>query len=189
MTKHRYFMYVIQDQVLIGTILGGSSLVKPPKGINYYLSMRSQNELWLEYKMQQMSDLFSSPKINWYNNTFRCNSSCSEKLTVYYNEMYDGNRRKITMSLLDKLKDIGIAVWFLESGSKTGRNRKNAYINTTKFGEDGTKIVHQYFNEVDLECNVNRDGKRIKVLFTVEGTLNLFRVIAHEFPKFMLHRI
>lgn len=182
-------MFVVQDQVLIGTILGGSSLVKPPNGINYYLSMRSQNESWLRYKMAEMPDLFEKPKLNWYNNTFRCNSTCSEKLTIYHQEMYDGNRRKVTMELLDKLKDIGIAIWFLESGSKTGRNHKNAYINTTKFGEDGTQIIHQYFNEVDLNCNINHDGKRIKILFTVNGTIDLLKIIAYKFPSFMLHRI
>lgn len=182
-------MFAVQDQVLVGTILGGSSLVKPPKGVNYYLSMRSQNELWLRYKMEEMSDLFENHKLHWYNNTFRCNSICSEKLTAFHQEMYNGNQRKVTMDLLDKLMDIGIAVWFLESGSKTGRDKKNAYINTTKFGEAGTKIIHRFFNEVDLNCNINHDKKRIKVLFTVEGTLNLMKIIAHKFPEFMLHRV
>ena len=85
--------------------------------------------------------------------------------------------------------DYGIAVWFLESGSKTGRDNKNAYINTTKFGEEGTKIIHQFFNEVDMYCNVNRDGSRIKILFTVDGTVSLFETIACRFPEFMLHRL
>ena len=182
-------MLFIKEQVLIGTVLGGSSLVKPPKGVNYYLSMRSQNELWLRYKMEEMSEYFPTTKINWYNNTYRCNSQCCEKLTEYQNLLYDGNRRKITMNLLDKLMDYGIAVWFLESGSKTGRDNKNAYINTTKFGEEGTKIIHQFFNEVDMYCNVNRDGSRIKILFTVDGTVSLFETIACRFPEFMLHRL
>ena len=42
---------LVPISVLIGTILGGSSLAKPPRGKNYYLSMRSQNKQWLQYKI------------------------------------------------------------------------------------------------------------------------------------------
>jgi hypothetical protein len=163
--------------------------VKPPKGINYYLSMRSQNELWLRYKMAEMAHYFSESKLHWYNNTFRVNSCCCEALTCCHTAMYDDGKRKVTMELLDRLRDVGIAIWWLESGSKTGRDKKNAYINTTKFGEDGTKVVHQYFNEVDMACNINRDGTRMKVLFTVSGTEALLSTIAHCFPEFMLDRL
>lgn len=180
---------IVQDQVLIGTILGGSSLLRPPNGVNYYLSMRSQNENWLLYKMAEMPDLFEDLNIKWYTNTYRCNSKCCETLTYCHKEMYVDNNRKITMDLLDKLRDIGMAIWYLESGSKTGRGRKNAYINTTKFGADGTEIIHRYFNEVDMPCNVNHDGDRLKVLFTISGTETLFSVIGPCVPEFMANRL
>lgn len=93
------------------------------------------------------------------------------------------------MDVLDGLRDIAIAIWFLDGGSKTGRNRKNAYINTTKFGENGTNIILEYFNSMDIFCNINKDGKRFKILFTVEGTVKLFKIIAHQFPVFMHDRI
>ena len=93
------------------------------------------------------------------------------------------------MEILDSLHDISIAIWFLESGSKTGRDKKNAYINTTKFGETGTKTILQYFNEVGMECNINRDGKRWKVLFSVNGTIHFLKTIAHRFPNFMYARL
>jgi hypothetical protein len=180
---------IVQEQVLIGTILGGSSLVKPPKGINYYLSMRSQNEEWLLYKMAEMPKHFENAKLNWYTNTFRVNSHCSETLTSCYSNMYENGSRKATMEILDPLRDLGLAIWYLDSGSKTGRGRKNAYINTTKFGEAGAKIVEQYFNEVGMPCRINRDGTRLKVLFTIEGTEELFRVIEPCVPEFMLDHL
>ena len=103
--------------------------------------------------------------------------------------MYEANRRKMTKEIIDPIRDIGLAVWYLDSGSKTGRGRKNAYINTTKFGEDGTAIVKQYFEEVDMPCSVNKDGTRLKVLFSVDGTKRLFRTIEPCVPMFMLDRI
>lgn len=182
---------IVQDQVLIGTVLGGSSLVKPPKGMNYYLSMRSQNENWLLYKMAEMPDFFEDSNLHWYSNTCRVNSRCCEALTSCYNSMYENSKRNVTVDLLDRLmiRDIGIAVWYLDSGGKTGRGKKNAYINTTKFGEEGTKEVWRYFNEVDMSCNINHDGTRLKILFTVDGTEQLFKTIAPCFPMFMLDRL
>lgn len=182
-------LYDFEHQVLVGTILGGSSLVKPPKGKNYYLSMRSKNDMWLKYKMAQMPSFFKKPNLHLYGSTHRCNSSCCPTLTEIHDFLYDGSKRQISMRVLDSLRDIALAVWFLDGGSKTGRGRKNAYINTTKFGEDGTKVVLRYFNEVGMSCNINRDGSRLKVLFTVDGTVSLFKVIAHQFPTFMYNRL
>jgi len=180
---------IVKDQILLGTILGGSSLVKPPNGKNYYLSMRSQNEKWLCYKMQEMQSLFKFSNINWYTNTYRCNSCCSRELTELHDYIYEENRRRITMEIIDPIRDIGLAVWYLDSGSKTGRGKKNAYINTTKFGENGTLIIKKYFNEVGMACNINKDGKRLKILFTVDGTKKLFKVISPCIPFFMEHKI
>lgn len=187
--RYRSMLYDFQHQILIGTVLGGSSLVKPPKGKNYYLSMRGKNEEWLRYKMAEMPNFFKTGAIHKYGNTFRCNSACSEVLTEIKEILYSKNHRKVTMEVLDSLRDIALAVWFLDGGSKTGRDRKNAYINTTKFGESGTKTVLKYFNEVGMPCNINRDGDRLKVLFTVEGSSAFLKLIAHRFPPFMYSRL
>lgn len=181
-------MLDFQRQVLVGTVLGGSSLVKSAKSVNYHLSMRDKNMKWLEYKMAEMPDYFADSTIFYSGGTYRCNSiSCSE-LTEFQKLMYSESRRLITMEILDKLMDIGIAVWFLDSGSKTGRNRKNAYINTTRFGNKA-KVIEKYFNEIDMPCKLNKDSKRTKVLFTVDGTLSLLKTIAHRFPPFMYDKI
>lgn len=182
-------LYTFEHQVLIGTVLGGSSLIKPPRGKNYYLSMRNKNEMWLQYKMAEMTTYFKTPTLNFYSGTYRCNSSCSEPLTKLRDYLYEGNKRTIKMEVLDSLKDIALAIWFLDGGSKTGRNRKNAYLNTTKFGEAGTKIVLQYFNEIGMSCNINRDANRFKILFTVDGTIAFLKTIAHRFPVFMYGRL
>lgn len=178
-----------ESQILIGTVLGGSSLTKPPKGQNYYLSMRSQNKDWLTYKMLEMKKFFPKIKLYKYNKTYRCNSCCHKIITDLYDFLYDNNQRKIKMEILDILMDIGIAIWFLDSGGKTGRNKKNAYINTTKFNKEGSKIILKYFQEIGMPCNINHDGKRLKILFSVKGTETLLKTIAHRFPNFMINKI
>lgn len=68
----------------------------------------------------------------------------------------------------------------------TGRNKKNAYLNSTKFGIEGSKIIENYFNSLDIGCNINQSNERIKVLFTVEGTEKFLKIIAPAFPPFMI---
>lgn len=139
--------------------------------------------------MAELSTYFKKPVVHQYSGTCRCNSSCSGTLTEIKDILYDGNKRQISMNVLDSLRDVALAIWFLDGGSKTGRDRKNAYLNTTRFGEAGTEIVLDYFNSLDMTCNINRDADRFKVLFTVDGTLTLLKIIAHRFPTFMYDRL
>jgi len=67
-------MFDWQEQIIIGTVLGGSSLTKPPKGKNYYLSMRSKEELWLRFKMGHLQSYYKEFDLQSYNGTFRANT-------------------------------------------------------------------------------------------------------------------
>ena len=65
-----------QKQTLYGTILGGSSIIKPDRGKNCYLAMRDSNKLWLDYKIEVLSEFFKidSQTVKQDKNTFRCYS-------------------------------------------------------------------------------------------------------------------
>jgi hypothetical protein len=183
-------MFSWQDQILIGTVLGGSSLVKPPKGKNCYLSMRDKNDIWLQYKMEAMSNYFKDPKLHNYGFSYRCNSSCCSKLTDLRNVLYKDGKRSISIEVLDPLQAVGLAIWYLDGGGKTGRGKKNAYLSTTKFGKNGSEVIREYFGFCGLNSKVNISGKdRWRVLFDVKSTQKFFQITAEHFPKFMWHRI
>lgn len=180
-----------QKQIVIGTVLGGSSLVKPPKGVNYYLSMRSTKELWLKYKMAELDSLFVNQTLYRCANTFRVNSVCSEELTDLHRYLYEGHSRRVSRTTLDslRLRDIGITLWFLEGGGKTGRGKKNAYLNVTKFGPEGAEEIQEWFRLCDIGCSINRNKNRLRILFSVTGTEVLLKLVAHLVPEFMLDRL
>lgn len=178
-----------QEQIVIGTVLGGSSLLVPPKGCNYYLAMRSRNNLWLEYKMAELPQIFPTPRLYKSGNTYRCYSCCHNELTKLRAKMFPSKHRQMTLDLIDRLRlrDSCLAIWFLEAGGKTGRDRKNAYLNTTTYGVKGSKVICDYFNLVGCECAVNKNKDRRRVVFSVGGTESLFKLTAHLFPTFMYH--
>ena len=180
----------LQEQVVIGTVLGGSSLTKQIRGKNYYLSMRSKDDVWLQYKIAELEAYFNTSVLAKQENTYRCNSICSEEFTTLYNLLYEEGVRHVTEELLNKIHPMGLAIWFLEGGGWAGRNKKNAYINTTMLGRDGTKFVQKYLNDIcQISCNINKNGTRRKVLFTIEGTAKLFSTVGYQFPPFYLNRI
>lgn len=180
----------LQQQVVIGAVLGGSSITKQPRGKNYYLSMRSKDSVWLQYKIAELHNYFYSASLAQQNNTYRCNSICSTEFTKLYEMLYRKNLRYVSEDILNKVQDMALAIWFIEGGGWAGRNRKNAYLNTTLLGKEGTETVQKYLNDIcDIPCNVNKNKQRRKVLFTVKGTAKLIAVIGHRFPPFYVERI
>lgn len=185
----RLEMFDWQQQIIIGTVLGGSSLTKPPKGKNYYLSMRSSDEMWLRYKVAELTDYYTSDPLQKYGKTWRANSPCSKKLSILHNQLYEEDNRGLNMNILDSFMDIGLAVWYLDGGGRTGRGKKNAYLNATKFGSEGAELVANYFNSMEMQCSLYKGPTRLRILFSVSGTYEFFKIIAHRFPPFLCHKL
>ncbi len=180
----------IQEQIIIGCVLGGCSLSKQSKGKNYYLAMRSKDILWLKYKMEELYNCFETTEVSRQNITYMCNSHCSESFTCFHEMLYKNGKRDVTTHLLDKLKDIGLAIWFIEAGGWGGRDRKNAYINTTLLSDNSSEIIKDYFNSmIGIRCSINTAKDRRKILFSVKGTEKILKLILPKFPPFMLQRI
>ena len=178
-----------ESQVVLGAVLGGSSILRPPRGVNHYLAMRGRNDEWLRHKMAEMPTHFPGGGVaRLYGGTWRCSSRCSEAMTQYRAMIFEGPARRPSWNLLDCLRDVGIAVWFLDGGGRTGRGLRNAYLSTSRFGESD-ELVCEWFESVGVAGRVSRDGGRSRLVFTVEGTLELFRIINPCVPLMMAGRI
>ena len=170
-------------QVIIGTILGGSSLVKPSKGRNCYLFMRSANKNWLNYKADELLCLSSQRPFTYEGNTLRWHSNCYPIFTEYYNKFYEDGKKMVKMEILDTLRDIGLAIWYGDCGKlKKGR----VTLNTNKFGEEGTKVISSYFYEAGIgKTNLTKERKYIRLEFSEEATDKFLLVLANRLPDFM----
>ena len=163
-------------------------MVKPKKGVNYYLAMASKDGTWLRYKMEELHDLFPKALPNMDGNTYRCTSRCCNELSTIRHEIYKDEVRDVSLETLDGLRDIALAIWFCDGGGKTGRGHSNAYLNLTKMARS-VDIIKRYFCGVDMDCKVNSSKSRIRLVFSIDGTHNLFKTIAHRFPSFMCHKL
>lgn len=177
-----------QGQILYGTILGGSSIVKPTHGKNCYLAMRDSNHDWLEYKVNELKDYFKidSNTIKKDKNTYRCYSVAYPVFNSLHKEFYNDGKKFIDRELLEGLNDVAWMVWFVDSGKKS---KRKAYLRTHKFGLEGTKIIAEYFNSLDCECDFKLTRERYEIVFTHKGSIEFMATFAHRLPEFMIKEL
>jgi len=172
-----------QKQIIMGTILGGSSIVKPKKGRNSYLFMRSCDEMWLEYKSQELKNFASQKPFTKEGRTLRWHSNCFPIFNEFRELFYEDDVKTVKMAILDKLRDIGLAIWYGDCG-KIKKN--NVIINTHKFGEKGTGIINDYFNQIGIESEITKEKNNYRILMSEAGSVKFLATIGHRLPTFMI---
>lgn len=176
-----------QKQILYGTILGGSSIIKPEKGKNCYLAMRDSDNLWLSYKIEMLKDLFKIDQstIKKDKNTYRCYSIAYPVFNDAYDLFYGQGVKSITKDILEILTDEAWMVWFVDAGRKS---KRKAYLRTHKFGEEGTKLIAEYFNSLDCSCDMHLCRGRHEVVFDNKGAHEFLSIIAPKIPDFLVSK-
>lgn len=163
-----------QKQIIYGTVLGGSSIIKQKNGRNCYLSMRGNKKEWLQYKAYQLNCIASQTPYHTKDGYIRWHSASSPVFNQFYNIFYKEGKRKIEMETLDTLRDIGFAVWFFDAGGIEG-NRIT--LNTRIYG-NYTEVISRYFNEIGLENQYNS-----KINFSEKASEQFLAIISDYVPK------
>jgi hypothetical protein len=172
-----------QKQIIMGTILGGSSIIAPKNGKHCYLSMRDKNGKWLDYKSQELKSLASVLPMT-LEKTNRWHSCChpvfDEMKTLFYNKKKE---RHLTIDTLSILWDIGFAIWF---GDTAKMIANGITINTHVWGEKGTNTIIEYFKVLDCPAKTFKDRKSFRVRLEKDSAIKILTHIEHEIPMFML---
>jgi hypothetical protein len=175
-----------QKQILGGTILGGSSIVKTKNSKNCFLSMRSNNYNWLAYKILELECLFKKD-INLIvkdKNTYRGHSLSLPIFNFFHNNYYVNGKKKVDLKTLDGLNDAAWMIWFCDAG-KVEKNK--VILKTTLFGEKCSKIIHKYFKSFDINCDLKHKNNSYYIEFV--DAEKYLKVFAHRMPNFMLEKL
>ena len=177
----------IQKQVIYGTILGGSSIIKPNRGKNCYLAMRDSNSLWLSYKIEILEDFFKIDQntIKKDKSTYRCYSVAYPVFNEIYDSFYLDDNKIITKEILETLSDEAWMVWFIDAGRKT---KRKIYLRSNKFGHEGTQTIVDYFNSLDCSCELHQYRGRFEIVFDNKGSHAFLSIIAHKIPNFLISK-
>lgn len=176
-----------QKEIIVGTILGGSSIVRPSKGKNCYLSMRSNDAKWLEYKADVLKPFASEapytlPKTG---NTYRWHSMCFPIFNEYRKSFYSNNKRTLNIELLYPLRDWGLATWFVDCGRFV---RKQIVMNTNIWGQEGSKIIIAYFQELGYDVCMKLDRGGIRIVLDEKSSKHFLKIIVAQLPVFVARK-
>jgi len=171
-----------QKDFIIGTILGGSSIVKPSKGKNCYLSMRSKNIEWLRFKATELVHLASNAPIT-KEKTNRWHSICYPIFNEFREMFYDNRgRRRLHLDNLSLLRDMALAVWFGDCGTFS---RGHAIINTHIWKKKGTETIHEYFTCLSFDSSIIKQRNNYRIKLDQHSSESLWRLIGPHMPTFM----
>jgi len=170
-----------QRQVIIGTILGGSSIVKPKNGRNCYLSMRDKHSEWLEWKALQLDSLSSYTPFT-VEKTNRWHSFCLEQFNDFHEKFYKSGKRSLKLKELELLWDVALATWYGDCGKIKDNH---VIINTNIWCEKGTKMFVKYFALIDYNAEIIMERGYYRLRLDEDASFRFLKLIAPQFPDFM----
>jgi len=177
------------EQVLIGSMLGDGSMQKRGNSINYIEKHGINQKEYLIWKKKYF-DRFFKTKLSYTKDNkaiyFITNSSL---LLKQYHQLFypNGKGHKIvTEEILNKLKPLGIAIWFMDDG---GRNRKTSFIATNKNFVD---LISKWFKKkYKIVGWIQKDKKQNGASFSLNAKSNtiFIKIIKPYIQKSMSYKI
>jgi len=183
---------MINEQVLLGSLLGDGSLSIRPRGRNPVFSeMHSINQLdYLKWKNQFLKFRFTIEKRidkRFYTQYNQCRiiSGARSELWNYYNMFYPNGKKIISKEILKKLDLLAIAVWFCDDGSYDYQNG-SIRIATDCFGKKGNQLIIQHMKQI-FKFDFTIIGRRLYL--TVAQTRQFVKMIEDIVPESMQYKL
>jgi hypothetical protein len=164
-------------QVILGTIMGGSSIIRPKKGKHCYLSMRDKRAHWLEFKAQQLSRFASSEPFT-VEKTNRWHSLAYPIFDEFQEKFYKNGKRFLDIENLI-FWDVGLSVWFGDVGKFVGGQ---VILNTHIWGEKGSETLAQYFEFCQWPAEVFKDRTYYRLRLHREASVHFMNTIMPHLP-------
>ena len=169
-----------QKQVIYGTVLGGSCLVKTKNSKNSYLIINGKDEVWANYKINQLNSLGTSDKTPWRSVSY-----------PIFNEVrslfYKNNKRSLSkQSLIDlRLTDIAWSIWFGDCGQIKSNKIK---LRTNIWGEAGSEAIVEYFKDMDFSAKTEQDRNCWRVVLDENSSKSFLKYVTRVLPYSLLKR-
>jgi recombination protein RecA len=132
------------EQIILGSVLGDAYVYKDKRYEGYgFIDKHNLKEK--NYLLWKNSHLIFNFKV--YTKYNICMIRKGHPIFKYYRELFYKNGIKVlSFNILNKLKPLAIAVWFMDDGNfnyKTNTLR----LSTHCFGLEGNKMIKQWFND------------------------------------------
>ena len=192
------------EQVIIGGLLGDSYIRQREKNCMLQMQHGPAQEEYIRWKFSFLEkDNLSTPKgvfgitIKSFGKqypSFMCYTKQHCSLNPYRHLFYTGKTKIVTRHILNMLDPLGLAIWFMDDGSKnvTYRTNKNGVrciagrrlrISSESFTYEEHLIIQQYFSVVwgigmiIERKNVGKPNEKYRCGFNAENANKLIPII------------
>ncbi|HBV01485.1 MAG TPA: hypothetical protein DEF00_03815 [Candidatus Taylorbacteria bacterium] len=160
-----------QRGILIGSLLGDGHLAKTTRGYAFRVNHGLVQKEYVDWKYQELSSLTNSVP-NTYKSTYYFRTVSHQYFDELRNLFYRGEKKIIPENIGHLLTPLAIAVWFMDDGTKEG---KQARINSQSFTrEENQKLSHLLEATLGIKSTINRD-KHLFRLRISNQSMSLFR--------------
>ena len=134
-----------EEQIILGGLLGDlyCRIKRSCKNAQIEGAHSKKQEPYLLWKIKMLPSLsfnLRRTKLGYLffeSRTYPC-------LNEYYNLFYKEGKKKITQSILKKINQIGLAIWYMDDGSYAKRDRRCS-LHTNGFTYDENLIIKEWF--------------------------------------------
>lgn len=180
-----------QKSLIIGTILGDGYLRIVPRRKNAFLevnhSANQKDYVYWKYEILQ-SIVKSKPKErngNGFRIACRFYTQCLPEITKLFHYFYRDRKKIIPSDLL--IDNLGLAVWFMDDGSKSGGS---IYLNTQQFSLDNQqKLQLMLLNQFGIRSNLNKDKIYTRIRIITADARKFCDIIREYIPKSMEYKL
>jgi len=186
-----------QRGILAGMLLGHGGRCKN----NFYILNSPKQESYLLFKKQVLEQITGKPVTirQWINprgySQIRIEPRLTPLIRVLVKKLYKGGNKVISKKFLNLLTPQGIAIWFMDDGSKSFKKKNGKVhalevtLNTYVLKEEN-EIIISYFSEVwgfKWGLNKSKDNYRLR-MGTAEGK-RFFSFINSYIHESMLYKV
>jgi hypothetical protein len=178
-----------EKQVVLGSLLGNSSIIKPKKSRNPHFQMResiSKGGNWIRCKAHELVKFSRGKSFVQDRDSYRWNSISNQCWKNYHELCYRGNKKFVSMQWLDQLQDYGLACWFLDKGEIRERS---LYIRISRFDKKSVENIVKYFEIIGIPVQVKKFGGSKILHFNQESKVKFLKLISHRFPLYYIQQI
>jgi hypothetical protein len=173
-----------EKQLVLGSLLGNSSIIKPKKSKNPHFQMResvNKGGTWIQckaYELQKFSRLKSFVQDS---DSYRWNSISDACWWQIYDLCYENNKKNITSSWLDILQDYGLACWFMDKGII---QNQFVGIRISRLDENSIEEIFNYFKIIGVPGEFRNFGGSKTIQFRGKSKLAFMKIVGQKLPVY-----
>jgi recombination protein RecA len=186
MTMVQYYLSPIQQQVVIGSLLGDGSFRKASEfNTSLRIGHGAKQDAYCRWKESLFEGLIGSRGTN-SRGGHSFDTIPMYELTELFEQNYDVRGKHPSQALIDRLTPCAIAIWYMDDGTFDGERQNRCSICCPAFPLERQQALVRWFQQQGIAATLDARGR---INFGVNDTPKLHAMIAPFVHPSMEHKL